>query len=204
MTVVVAVKNDNDIMIGADKRATLGDMIASEDCSKILIKTVNVNNYPDMDEEQILIGFSGPTSAKEILKLFEMPIKDKRETFIEYWYKKVYSELYSYLKDFENIEEYNNGQHGITWRLLIAYKNELYIVGETLEMRKIEEDYYAVGSGSEFALGSLYTTHEDSQVTSIGYTVASAIRAAAKFDTNCNDKFSLYVIDKTGRIERMV
>ena len=52
MTVIVAVKTDEKIIIGADKRIIEDDVIVSEDSSKILIKELTTESYEKRTQEQ--------------------------------------------------------------------------------------------------------------------------------------------------------
>lgn len=202
MTIVVAVKDDENIVIGADSQVTEGDMIVSEDSSKILIKELTIVSYQKHTTENFLIAFSGAYFLFELLKTFEIPSMEEKDTFMEYLYKSFVPRLNDYLRKYNFVRDME-GQDGVNWELLIAYKNSLFLVQFNLGILEIGTPYYAIGCATEIALGSLYTTHQDDYVTDKGYMVATAIRACAAHNMYCNDKLQLYVVDKTGKIERM-
>ena len=203
MTIVVAVKTENKIIIGADKRVTEEDTIVSEGSSKILVKDLMIDSYNDVTHEEFLIAFSGLYSLFELLKTFIPPAKKSTQPFTEYLYGFFVPSLNSYLQDYNFIRNYSNGQTGVEWELLIAYRNKLFRVEFNLGVYEITTPYCAMGAARDVALGSLYTTSQDDYVTSSGYVVATAIRACAAHNILCNDDFELYTIDNQGKIEQL-
>ena len=143
MTIIVAVKTDEKIIIGADKRIIEENTIISEDSSKILIKDLTIESYTENTYEQFLIAFSGEYSLFELLKTFTAPFKNSKDTFLEYLYKDFVPKLNSHLNKYNFIRDYN-GQTGVNWELLIAYKNSLFLVGFNLGICEIKTDYYAL------------------------------------------------------------
>ena len=201
MTIVVTLKDKDEIIIGADKRVTEGDIIISENKSKILIKELIIRSYEDLTYDKILIAFSGLYSLFEFLKTFPIPSKNLDDTFLEYLYGTFIPKLNNHLRSYNLIQEFNGGQEGVDWELLIAYKNQLFLIEFNLGVIEITTPYYAIGAPRDIALGSLYTTTNDDYVTSKGYIVANAIRACAAHNTLCNNNIELYRIHKTGEIE---
>lgn len=204
MTIIVAVKTDEKIIIGADKRVTEDDTIVSDESSKIIVKNLPIYKYNDelVPDEQFLIAFSGVYSLFELLKTFNPPKKDYDNSFIDYLYMKFIPALNSHLQDYNFIRNYNNGQTGVEWELLLAYRNQLFRVEFNLGICEVTTPYYAIGAPRDIALGSLYTTKQDEYITSNGYKVATAIRACAAHNILCNDDFELYTIDTDGKIEQ--
>lgn len=202
MTIIVTVKNDEKIIIGADKRIIEDDTIVSEDSSKILIKELKIESLSKITKEQFLIAFTGTYSLFELLKTFTAPVKDSHDTFFEYLYKTFVPKLNSYLTKYNFTRDYN-GQNGVNWELIIAYKNSLFRVEFNLGICEITTPYYAIGAPRDIALGSLYTNFNDQPQPRPGYMVATAIRACAAHNVLCNDDFELYVVNNEGKIERV-
>ena len=136
MTIIVAVKTDEKIIIGTDKRIIEGNTIISEDSSKILIKELTVEAYQEIKCEKFLIAFSGVYSLFELLKTFKVPVKDSKDTFLEYLYKTFVPRLNTHLRNYNFITDFK-GQEGVDWELLIAYKNQLFIVEYNLGIFEI-------------------------------------------------------------------
>ena len=202
MTVIVAVKKDEEIIIGADKRVTEEDTIVSDKSSKILVKDLMIDSYNGVTHEEFLIAFSGLYSLFELLKTFIPPAKKSTQPFTKYLYMFFIPSLNSYLQDYNFIRNYSNGQTGVEWELLIAYKNRLFRVEFNLGVCEITTPYYAIGAPRDIALGSLYTNYNDHPQPLPGYMVATAIRACAAHNILCNDDFELYSIDNQGKIEQ--
>ena len=201
MTIIVTVKTDEKIIIGADKRIIEEDIIVSEDSSKMLIKELTTESYQKITEEQFIIAFTGAYSLFELLKTFTAPVKESRDTFLEYLYKTFVPKLNSHLNKYNFIQDYN-GQNGVNWELLIAYKNNLFLVEFNLGICEITSSYYATGSPRNIALGSLYTSNLKSNPVEI-FMVKTAIQACAAHSTSCNDKMEIYSIHKTGDIKKI-
>ena len=185
MTIIVAVKTDEKIIIGTDKRVIEGDTIVSEDSSKILIKEITVESYKEITHEKFLIAFSGLYSLFELLKTFKAPVKDSKDTFKEYLYKTFIPKLDQHLRSYNFIKSYNDGQEGVEWELLIAYKNQLFLVEYNLGIIEINTPYYATGTPRDIAL------------------VQNAIKACAAHNTTCNDHMEIYSIKSTGEIKKI-
>ena len=201
MTIIVAVKTDEKIIIGADKRIIEDDVIVSEDSSKILIKELTTESYEKGTQEQFLIAFTGAYSLFELLKTFSAPVKNSRETFLEYLYKTFVPRLNSHLNKYNFIRDYN-GQAGVNWELIIAYKNNLFLVEFNLGICEITSSYYATGSPRNIALGSLYTSNLKSNPVEL-FMVKKAIQACAAHSIHVNDKMEIYSIHKTGDIKQI-
>ncbi|MBQ2832345.1 hypothetical protein [Methanobrevibacter sp.] len=203
MTIIVAVKTDEKIIIGTDKRVIEGDTIVSEDSSKILIKEIIVESYKEITHEKFLIAFSGLYSLFELLKTFKAPVKDSKDTFKEYLYKTFIPKLDQHLRSYNFIKSYNYGQEGVEWELLIAYKNQLFLVEYNLGIIEINTPYYATGTPRDIALGSLYTAmKKDTHPVEI-FLVQNAIKACAAHNTTCNDHMEIYSIKSTGEIKEI-
>lgn len=203
MTIIVAVKTDEKIIIGADKRVTEDDTIVSEESSKILIKDLTIENSHTIKHEKFLIAFSGLYSLFELLKTFTVPLKNSNESFIEYLYDKFVPALNSYLQEYYFIRNYNNGQTGVEWELLLAYRNQLFRVEFNLGICEVTTPYYAIGAPRDIALGSLHTAMKKEKNPVEIFMVQNAIRACAAHNITCNNNMELYSIKSNGEINEI-
>jgi len=203
MTVIVAVKTDEHIIIGADKRVIEDDTIVSEESSKILIKDLTIENSHTIKHEKFLIAFSGLYTLFELLKTFTVPLKNSNESFIEYLYDKFVPTLNSYLQEYHFIRSYNDGQEGVEWELIIAYQNQLFLVEYNLGICEITNPYYAIGAPRDIALGSLHTAMKKEKNPVEIFMVQNAIQACAAHHTSCNDNIEIYSIRSTGEIKEI-
>lgn len=203
MTIIVAVKTDEKIIIGTDKRVIEGDTIVSEESSKILIKDLTIENSHTIKHEKFLIAFSGLYSLFELLKTFTVPLKNSNESFIEYLYDKFVPTLNSYLQEYHFIRSYNNGQEGVEWELIIAYKNQLFLIEYNLGINEIHTPYYAAGAPKDIALGSLHTAYKKDKHPVEIFMVQNAIQACAAHNITCNNNMELYSIKSNGEINEI-
>lgn len=204
MTIIIAVKDDERILIGADGQVIEGDTIVSKYSSKILTKKLTTESYSKLHYEEFLIGFSGVYSLFELLKRFEAPFKLDKDSFIEYLYKSFVPQLNNYLRDYNFIKEFN-GQEGVDWELIIAYRNSLFRVEFNLGICEIETNYYAIGAPRDIALGSLWTnTHSTGYETNLEKKVIDAIMACSAHNVCCNDNMIIYEITEQGGINQIM
>jgi len=203
MTIIVAVKTDEKIIIGTDKRVIEGDTIVSEDSSKILIKEITVESYKEITHEKFLIAFSGLYSLFELLKTFKAPVKDSKDTFKEYLYKTFIPKLDQHLRSYNFIKSYNDGQEGVEWELIIAYQNQLFRVEYNLGICEITNPYYAIGAPRDIALGSLHTSMKKDKHPVEIFMVQNAIQACAAHNITCNNNMELYSIKSNGEINEI-
>ena len=191
MTIIVAVKKEDEILVGADKRVTSGDMIVDENSSKILIKKFNIIHFnPPSDEDEFLIAFSGAYSLFELLKTFKAPGMEDKYTFFEYLYKELIPSLNTYLRRYNFFQDCN-GLDGVDWDLLIVYHNQMYSLEYNLGLIEITSPYYASGTARDIAYGSLHTS-EQVPWSHVNSKVTQAIKACAAHSTKCNDNIELY------------
>lgn len=203
MTIVVAVKTDDKIIIGSDKRVIEDETITSENSSKILIKDFAIESYSDLKYDKFIIAFSGLYSLFELLRTFKAPNMNSKDSFLEYLYKTFVPKLNSHLNKYNFIQEYRSGQRGVDWELIIAYKNSLFLVEFNLGISEIQTPYYAIGAPRDIALGSLYTSYNETKHPVEIRMVKTAIHACATHNTTCNDNIDLYSIKKTGEIKQI-
>lgn len=209
MTIVVAAKDENSIVIGTDKRLTEGDLILSDNASKILIKDINqigreIIKYSDIDVtiKKLIIGFSGDYGLYELLKTFRPPDKRETETFPEYYYRKFLPELKELLNEHDKFTEFHNVKRGIDWDLIIVYNNEFYNLSFSLDLLEIPDNYIAVGSGKEIAYGSLHTSKNTNFMCGDKLRemlpklwVENALNACNDHSVNCNNMEIIKITD---------
>ena len=129
-------------------------------------------------------------------------MKDSKDTFLEYLYKTFVPRLNTYLRDYNFITDFK-GQEGVDWELLIAYKNQLFIVEYNLGIFEIQTSYYATGLPKDIALGSLYTTLKNDKKPVEIFMVQKAIQACAAHHVSCNNNMEIYSIKPTGEIKEI-
>lgn len=190
MTVIIAAKKEDEIIVGADKRVTSGDMIFDENASKIILKEFTIENIIEpIKRDEFLIAFSGAYSLFELLKTYKPPTMNHNDTFFKYLHQDLIPSLNAYLRKYNFIQDCN-GVDGVDWELLLVYQDKMYSIEYNLGIIEITSDYFASGTARDIAYGSLHTSRQASR--HLESRVKKAIRACAAHSTKCNDNMDLY------------
>lgn len=72
--------------------------------------------------------------------------------------------------------------------LMIGYRGELWVVRGNLQILKMREDYAAIGSGTDAALGALYATRNGGATNA---RVLTALRAAERYNAAVRGPFRI-------------
>lgn len=204
MTVIIAAKKEDEIIVGADKRVTSGDMILDENSTKILLKEFSIyKTLEPIRRTEFLIAFSGAYSLFELLKTYHAPTMNNADTFFEYLHQDLIPSLNTYLRKYNFIQDCN-GVDGVDWDLLIVYQDKMYSIEYNLGIIEITSDYFASGTARDIAYGSLYTTKHSNHPE---LRVKKAIRACAAHSTKCNNHYDLYqsknIDEETWKIQKI-
>lgn len=166
MSCAIGLKQDGEIWLAAEGMGSTDEgVIRHEDCDKIF------KNGP------FTIAFVGSVRTGQILmpKHFETP-KD-----IEYLPNWIQAQCLKY-------GCLGAGEPGtqIASNFLVVFKKKLYEILEDLQIKEVKT-YSSIGSGSAFALGSLFSTEglpaED--------RLRIALQAATRFSAECGGAFKL-------------
>jgi len=163
MTTIVALEHNSRIYMGADKRCSNGYRYR-DNVEKI--KKITVGN------ESILIGHSGLSVDFQIveskLKLPRISYSgDPYTTFQD-----IVIPEFMALKDFERLSDRSV--------FLICFNGNIITLGGNLYFNNETIGFAAIGSGSEYALGSLFETQGEPPEKRI----RKAMLCAAAFDIN--------------------
>lgn len=174
MSVVVAIKKDNKVYIGADSQVTRGGTRAT---------LKNPNNYKIWKVKNVdncLMAHVGVVRDANVVRLMDNLVTEynvfKNHVDYEFVVKKVvpdiFSELkeYGYLKDDKYVEQMDS-------KYLFVFRDQLYVInndGCVLEV----DDYIAIGSGEDQAIGSLLSTEGEKPEVRI----IKAIKSSAASD----------------------
>lgn len=144
---------------------------------------------------EFLIGFAGSFRTGQLLKHALVPPKQKKgqddmnfmvTTFIDA-VRELQREKGSMRKDSE--EESSNAA------FLVGYKGKLYEVDSDFQVAVPHEEYDAIGSGSQIALGALYATRE-LMSNDPEQRMRLALEAAAEYNTGVRAPFCFYKTTK--------
>ncbi|MHA1866844.1 MAG: hypothetical protein ACTSXD_02125 [Candidatus Heimdallarchaeaceae archaeon] len=180
MSCVVGIKYKDKIYMGADSCVTKGgDRVLTLTDPKIFRR------------KQFLIGFCGELRVGQFLKHTNIPKDiDTVDKLVEFM--KTIFENEGFIRKGKDFDE---PTLSVEAEFIVAYHGRIYIIGADLSV--IEDgknDYCAIGSGADFALGSLYTTKN--QKVNPRKRLIRALKSSAYFDPGVSSPFRVYSITK--------
>lgn len=187
MTCIVGLIDNGKVWMGADSAAICGDQIQTIKESKI----IKINN-------QMLIGYSGSIRCGQLLRYKEwLPVYCDDETVMQYMCTVFVDHYIQLLKDnyyFENKQEDDYGDC-----LLCGIGGRLFQVDCEFQVVEFDKEYAAIGSGAEYALGSLesiisHSYHICGEKTDSFYILQEALRVSAEFAASVQDPFNIECI----------
>jgi ATP-dependent protease HslVU (ClpYQ) peptidase subunit len=174
MTCLIGLLQGGKTYIGADGYAT------TQDCEKkpvICRKLFKSGKY--------IIAFAGQIRTGQLL------YPESGFRFPDTVYQ-IPNSMYQWLSQYEAIGKDETQVGIINANFLIITKDRIYSILGDLSMSEIDPTigYTAVGSGSDFAMGSLYSTNKTRM--SAKKRIQEAFDAASAFLKNCGPPYSIY------------
>jgi len=197
MTIIIALKDkkNKNIILGTDTQATGGQIIYTVENKTITLPLTITDGYNEtIKETEIHILFTGYTYLRTFIEYgFTTPAMNEQQNFIEYLYQDFLPILKETLQE-DNLVEINNNVTDIEGGFIIIYQDQIYNINSRLSVDQPNEDYSINGSGSEVALGSLYTNlkyHPDLDYKEI---VKQAIETCGDNTLYCNNTVKIKTI----------
>jgi len=129
MTCVVALRHGKKMYMGADSRIVHDNFKFTS------------NNYPKIIKyDNCAIGYAGNTTPKRVLESLNPVLRTQKDVY------KFTKKLFEKLKELDGDE--------LETELLICTKKAIYMADKYLDCFEMG-NYWAIGSGSEFALGAM-------------------------------------------------
>ena len=174
MSVVVAIKKGDKIYIGADSQVTRGGTRAT---------LKNPNNYKVWKvrgTEHCLMAHVGNVRDANAIRIMDGLVTEydayKRRVDFDFVVKYVVTDIVNELKKYGYVKDEQYLDH-MDSRYLFAYENQLFMINSDGCVLEID-DYVAIGSGEDQAIGSLLSTEGEDPET----RVIKAIKASAASD----------------------
>ena len=174
MSVVVAIKENGKVYVGSDSQVTKGG-------TRTTLK--NPNNYKIWKvpgAENCLMGHVGNVRDANIVRLIDGLVTDysvyKNYVDFEFVVKRVVPSIVSELKEFGMIKD-EKYVDSLDSSFIFAFRDKLYFINRDLSVLEID-DYVAIGSGEDQAIGSLLSTEGEKPIERI----VKAIKASAAAD----------------------
>jgi proteasome beta subunit len=185
-TTTVGVVCNDCVILGADKRATAGNMIAHKNVDKVqpIGDNMAVTTAGSVSDIQLLVKL---INAEVKLK----DIRSKRGSTVKEVANLLSSMVYSNVRQFVP---------GVTHFLLGGYNGDygLYDIFPDGSVADID-DFVASGSGSVFAYGVLETNYDDDMSKEEGVELAKqAINAALQRDSASGNGIDIFAITEDG------
>lgn len=174
MSVVVAIKEGNKVYIGADSQVTKGG-------TRTTLK--NPNNYKVWRVENAphcLMAHVGSFRDSNIVRCMDRLVTDyniyRDHICYEFVVKKVVPDIIDELRRYGMIKD-DKYVELLESEFIFAYQDQLYMIGRDKSVIEID-DYVAMGSGEDQAIGSLLSTEGENPRERI----VKAIKASAAAD----------------------
>jgi ATP-dependent protease HslVU (ClpYQ) peptidase subunit len=148
MTCIVGLidKENNKVYIGGDSAGVAGLSISIRKDPKVFKR----GNF--------IFGFTSSFRMGQLLMCGEMDLKKQKNNEDTYVYM-----VTTFIESIRHLFKEggysvidNNEESGGTF--LVGYKNRLFCVESDFQVGEVFDEYYSVGCGENYALGSLYTT----------------------------------------------
>ena len=174
MSVVVAIKENGKIYIGADSQVTRGG-------TRTTLK--NPNNYKVwkvLGADSTLMAHVGMLRDANVVRLMDGLVSDynvyRNHVSFDFVVKKIFPEIIQELVDYNLLKDGKNTEF-LESSFMFAFKDQLYLLNMDKSVIEVD-DYAAIGSGADQAIGSLLSTEGESPKERI----VKAIKSSAASD----------------------
>ena len=154
MSVVVAIKDGGKIYLGADYQVTKGGT------RKTLKNPNNYKIWKVIGTENCLMGHVGYLRDANIVRLMDRLVTEysvyKNYVDYEYVVKNIVPNIVDELKSYGMIKD-DKFVDSINSEFIFAFKDQLFVIGMDRSVIEVN-DYVAIGSGEDQAVGSLLST----------------------------------------------
>ena len=183
MSIVVAVKNNERVVIASDSQTSFGDHSIIEGNGKLIRTGDNI------------IGLAGWGIYSNLFQIYLQgnPLSlarseiDVFQFFVDFW--KVLKSDYTFVSDKSTTCESPFAELDSTF--IVATPKDIFYVADDMSVVKFSE-FYAIGSGSSFALGALRVIYGDDYSTE--EMAKKAVEVSIGFNNSCGGKVNLEVL----------
>lgn len=175
MTIIVGYKTKKGLLFASDTQCSSDEERGMDTIEKVF------------EKNGVIYGIAGSININNELRYnFNYKfsdINDKHELFGNFR-----TTLKNFLRTSDNCL---NEQNELDGQILFGVNNNIYAFQCDLSITECMKNYYCVGSGSSYALGSLYTTHTLSNIP-VRKKLKLAIESAGEFSMGCNKEVKIY------------
>lgn len=183
MSVVVAIKDKNKIVIGCDSQVSYGHLKSKLD-NELCCKIWDIENC-----KKGIMGVVGSLRDGQIIQCEEHLIDElkqfKNEVNYKYVVKILVNKIYELLFNNNRIKKdtHGNYQDYIGSSFIFAYKDMAYLIDRDLTVLPIE-DYIVIGCGDEIAMGVLENNKGKSAEERILEAIKTCSEKSSGIDSN--------------------
>lgn len=179
MSVVVAIKDKDKVIVGCDSQVTRGYS------KKTLSNMNNFKIFKPTREGDIIIGVCGDLRDRDILYCVDEYIDEltRLKDTVNYKYiaTRVVPHIFQILKHNGRVVSKEDEISHLEVELIFVYKNQIYTISSWGTVMEID-DYCAIGSGADFAIGYL----NESPKKDVRQDIIKSIKSACKNDLYVN------------------
>jgi len=182
MTCIIGMIHEGKSYLGADGYAT------TDDCERkqILCRKVFVS-----DQHDYVIAFAGHIRTGQLLypeSGFEFP----EDIYM------IPNSMYLWLREFEVLGKCDVQSTIMQSNFLIATKDKLYVILMDMQISEVDPEfgYTALGSGTPYAMGSLYTSSQLGEYLTPKERIQLAMDAASENVKNVGGPYEIYSYDE--------
>ncbi len=173
MTCIVAIKSNNQIIMGADSAGIAGYELRIRKDPKIY----KVGEF--------LFGFTSSFRMGQILGYSFVPPEHRPDYSIEKYMHQVFVDALRDVFHSKGFSRNNSGEEsGGTF--LIAYRNHIFQICSDFQVAESIHDFDAVGCGADVALGALFATTTNHNIKE---RATIALNAAEQFSSGVRSPF---------------
>ena len=190
MSVVVGIVDKNKVYLGSDRQTSFYNMKQTVNYSKIFRK------------EGLGFGVVGSPRIHQILREgFQIPPIKYGQTFDGFLVNDFIPTLqntfekHGAMTNDEGVKSFDSVIMVGIYSSTKSSKGRLFVIYENFQFNEVKDDYMAIGSGKEFALGSLATTEK--MKLSAHDRIKLALEAAAKSNLFVGKPFDYLVIEES-------
>ncbi len=197
MTIIVGLIDQGfgHVCMGADTVRSNGNRYVDRNSklTRMVVKRPYSNENREIVREttHIIVGASGSVRAGQIVSAMYAPDWHMGKSAYEYLVGSFVVAVRNALDEAGQIGKSPIQSDETELTLLVAIDGGLFIIWQDFSVTQPVEPYAAIGSGTDLALGALFTTNDTD--TLLEAAVLNALRAAAAYDYGCGAPFDLSV-----------
>ena len=188
MTTIAAIQGDGWVVMGADSQGTYNDY-----------RNVYMKDHKIVDNNGILIAGCGIGRGMNLLQRgwkAPRPSRTLNPDQLDSWVIKTFLPKMRQLFSVGGYDMKDDGDYAQFENVfLVAVQGILYIIDEDYSLDRDSRNYFATGSGGDFAQGSLYSAGSKifNDIDAAKKAMTTAVNAAKEFDTNSGGETRIYI-----------